>query len=71
MNFSFEGPCVVVQDETRSEPVIHLRRSPESDTIEVLTIQEAHALLAQHDMDFNTDHDYWFYPLADLLEGIR
>ncbi|UOF81200.1 hypothetical protein [Caudoviricetes sp.] len=70
MDHSFDGPCILQQDEARGEPTILLRRAPDAP-VEVLTVQEAHALLVQYDHDYDDSTDYWWWELNELLEGIR
>lgn len=70
MNPTFEGPCIIQQDEARGEPTILLRRAPDAP-VEVLTVQQGHALLDEFNHDMDEAVGYWWDALYDLLEGIR
>ena len=70
MNPPFEGPCIIQQDEARGEPIIALRRAPDAP-VEVLTVQQANALLDEFNNDMDEAVGYWWDALYDLIEGIR
>lgn len=69
---TFEGPCILVQDEDKGEPVVLLRRHPGAP-VEELTVQQAHAAVEQAPYVVTQEPipPAWWVALIDLLEGIR
>lgn len=64
--------CRLVQDDKRGEPMVLLRRTPESAT-EVLTVEQAWKVrnTASIPHPESEDEPCWFCELGYLLEGIR